>query len=62
MAKYEAKVTATWWITVEADTEAEAEEIAGTDFYDNGHYDGLDDIVLYPIEEDEEEEEVEENA
>jgi len=56
MAQYEAKVTATWWITVEADSEEQAEQIAHSEFIDSGVYDGVDEIKLYEIEEEEEEE------
>lgn len=57
MKNYEVKVTATWWVDVEAENEEEAEQIAHTTYYDNGSYDGVDEIVVHEVEEESDEEE-----
>ena len=54
MKNYEVKVTATWWVNVEADSKTEAEEIAHLTFMD-GSYDGVDDITVYESDDNEEE-------
>lgn len=56
MKNYEVKVTASWWIDVEAENEEEAEQIAHSTFMD-GSYDGVDEITVHEVEEDEDEEE-----
>lgn len=58
MAKYEVKVTASWWLDVEADSKEEAKDKAMLmDWNDEGAYDGVDDIKAYEAKEDEEDEE-----
>jgi hypothetical protein len=56
MPKYEVKVTASWWVDVEADNKEEAEQIAHTTYYE-GSYDGVDDIEVHEVEEESDEEE-----
>jgi hypothetical protein len=53
MPKYEYKVTASWWITVEADSKSEAEQIA-IDTYDDGAYDGVERAQFMGMVEEEE--------
>lgn len=55
MPKYEVKVTATWWINVEATSKDEAAEIAHMNFLGDGSYDGVDDILVYESDDNEEE-------
>jgi hypothetical protein len=58
MAKYEVKVTASWWVDVEADSKDEAKEKAWVmDWDDEGSYEGVDEIKVYEaVEQDEGEE------
>jgi len=56
MKKYEVKVTASWWVDVEAENAEAASEIAHTTYYEDGSYDGVDDIEVHEIEEEDDEE------
>lgn len=56
MPVYTYKVTATYWIDVEAENEATAFDEAII-HYEDGVYEGIDDCVLMAVEEDEEEDE-----
>jgi hypothetical protein len=56
MPTYTYKVTATWWIDVEADDEATAQDEATNEYYDRGVYDGVESCDLMAVEEDEEDE------
>ena len=53
MPVYTYKVTPVYWIDVEADDEATAEQLAMSN-YDDGAYDGIDSCDLMAVEEDEE--------
>lgn len=57
--EYEVKVTASWWVTVNAKNDEEAEQKAWDTFLDNGSYDGVESIDVYPsgIEDEEEDDE-----
>lgn len=58
MAKYEVKVTASWWLDVEADSREEAKDKAwGMDWNDEGAYEGVDEIKVYEAKEQAEDEE-----
>jgi hypothetical protein len=57
MPVYTYKVTASWWIDVEADDEATAEDEAINGYYDGGVYDGVESCDLMAVEEDEVEDE-----
>ncbi len=56
MPKYEVKVTATWWIDIEAESEEEAKDLAlVADWTSDGAYEGVDEIKVYLSDEQEEE-------
>jgi hypothetical protein len=57
MPTYTYEVTATWWIDVEADDENTAEDLAMTNFLDEGSYDGVYSCDLMDVTEDEEDDE-----
>lgn len=54
MAKYEAQVTVTYWVEVEADDRDEAEQIAMATFED-GSYDGIESVKLTEVEDEDDE-------
>jgi hypothetical protein len=58
MPVYTYKVTATWWIDVEADSESVAEDLAINEYYDRGVYEGVDEVKLMEVYEDDEPEDV----
>jgi hypothetical protein len=55
MAQYYVKTLVTFTGTIEADSQAEAEEIGY--YYDNLEYDGVYEVEVEEIEEDEEDDE-----
>ncbi len=56
MPKYEVKVTATWWIDIEAESEEEAKDLAlRADWNSDGAYEGVDEIKVYLSDEQDEE-------
>jgi hypothetical protein len=52
MPVYTYRVTAVYWIDVEADDETTAEQLA-MENYEDGSYDGIDEAKLMGVEEDE---------
>lgn len=57
MPVYTYRVTATYWIDVEAPDESTAEQLAMTN-YEDGAYDGVDSCDLMAVEEDEDADEL----
>ncbi len=56
MPNYEVKVTATWWIDIEAESEEEAKDLAlRADWNSDGAYEGVDEIKVYLSDEQDEE-------